>query len=109
MLKITQTNQTNIALNGYVFPVGTEFTGYLTITEDGAKGGNAFLNTSYKWYIDDATEPTNGLNLPYGTSILIDGTNELFFNEALGINTQLNVIFINSNYAELEGQIQIII
>ena len=107
MIKITQTSTTNIGLPGYIFPVGTIFTGYLTITEDGSKGGQAILNTSYKWFIDDATTPTNGLNLPYGTSLIIDETNEAIFNEALMLNTQLDVALIENNYPNLIGQIQI--
>ena len=107
MIKITQTNETNIGLSGYIFPIGTIFTGYLTITEDGSKGGNAILNTSYKWFIDDATTPTNGLNLPYGTSLIIDETNEAIFNEALLLNTQLDISLIENIYPNLTVQIQI--
>lgn len=109
MLKITQTNETNISLNGYVFPIGTQFTGYLTITEDGSKGGKAFLNTSYRWFIDNSDVSTNGLNLPYGTSIEINENNEEAFNDALLINTTLDVDNIEQKYPNLVGQIQIII
>ncbi len=109
MIQITQTEKTKIALSGFVFPIGTVFTGFLTITEDGTKDKISFLNCTYQWYIDEALEPTNGLNLPYG--IYLDITDQLKekFNEALLINTNLEVDKINEMYPDLSGSINIII
>jgi hypothetical protein len=109
MIQITQNATTNIGLSGFIFPIGTVFTGFLTITEDGLKDSASYLNCSYKWYIDDALQPTNGLNLPYGTGILIDAENEAKFIEALLINTTLCVGNINNSYPNLSGNINIIL
>lgn len=109
MIQITQTEKTNISLSGYVFPLGTVFTGFLVLTEDGTKDEKSLLNCSYQWYIEDALEPTNGLNLPYGLSIDITDQLEQKFNEALLINTNLEVDKINELFPNLNGEIKIII
>lgn len=109
MIQITQTEKTKIALSGFIFPVGTVFTAFLTITEDGTKDKICFLNCTYQWYIDQALEPTKGLNLPYGIYLDITEQLETKFNEALLINTNLEVDKINEMYPDLAGSINIII
>ena len=109
MIQITQTENTNISLSGYIFPLGTVFTGFLTLTEDGTKDKISFLNCSYQWYIGEALDPTNGLNLPYGISIDITTQLQEKFNEALLINTNLEIDKINVLFPNLNGEIKIII
>ena len=109
MIQITQTENTNIALSGYIFPIGTVFTAFLVLTEDGTKDKKSLLNCTYQWYIGEALEPTNGLNLPYGLSIDITDQLEQKFNEALLINTNLEVDQINVLFPNLNGEIKIII
>ena len=109
MLKIIQNSQTNISIGGFVYPLGTVFTGFLTITEDGDTLGNVFLNTSYRWFVDQGQEPVNGLTLPYGQRINIDQTNEEIFNSALLINSEMVRAKMYELFPNLDGQIQIII
>lgn len=109
MLKIVQNENTNISLGGYVYPVGTIFTGFLAICEDGDNLGNVYLNTSYRWFIDEGQEPVNGLTLPYGQRINIDQTNEETFNSALLINSEMVRAKMYELFPNLDGQIQIII
>ena len=77
MIQITQDANTGVklgnSLDAYLFPNGTVFTGFMKITEE----NSGLLNCSIEWFINGASEPTNGLNLPYGLAVpIIDGDEE---------------------------------
>jgi hypothetical protein len=106
MLRIIQDQNTNIGVNGYTFPVGTVFTGFLVITEDINVSKDAVLTVSYDWYVDGGTSPVMGLNLPYNITAL---ANDYLakYNQALTLNSEITVSETEKNYVNLLGKITI--
>ena len=113
MIQIIQDNTTAVKLgnsaDAYIFPNGTVFTGFLRITEE----SSGLLNSSIEWFINGATAPTYGLNLPYGVGVpIINGTveapgNRAEYNAALIINTNLVVANITELFSTLDGKIEV--